>query len=82
MLGFILLTAFGNAYLYHAVISDRINSNITSSWADDGYRVIHALEDVVDLPETIYAEDLWGKTDHNNYFVYQFLPSLYIKKRV
>lgn len=73
----ILLCCFANAYLYHAAVTDRINGNITSSWADDGYRVIKAVEAVTDVPETIYAEDLWGKTDHNNYFVYQFLLNRY-----
>lgn len=75
---YLLITlSFVNAYMYHTFVSDKINSDITREWADDGYRVIKMVEETVELPKTIYVEDLWKKADHFNYYVYQFMLNRY-----
>lgn len=73
----ILCILFINSYFYRSVKWDTLNADICATWVDDGYRTIKAVEEVTELPETIYVEDLWDKKDHNNYYMYQFFLNRY-----
>ena len=73
----VLLVLFLNTYYYHSLKWDALNADICITWADDGYRAAKAVEKSGKLPKVIYVEDLWDKTDHNNFYVYQFLLNRY-----
>lgn len=73
----LVMLSFANAYAYHTFTTDIINADISLAWADDGYRTVKEAEEVAELPKTIYVEDLWNKTDHFNFYMYQFLLNRY-----
>lgn len=73
----ILYLLFLNTYCYHSLRWDDLNADICISWANDGYRTVKAVEKTGNLPKVLYVEDLWDKTDHNNFYVYQFLLNRY-----
>ena len=46
----------------------------------EAYSVIKQLQNKIELPEEIYVADKDGKTDHQNYYYYQFLLNRYTIK--
>ena len=64
-------------YFYNGVIWDYSNSEKNYVKSDAGYRLIEQLEEICDLPNDIYVYDESGMSDHQNYFIYQFMLKEY-----
>ena len=67
-------------YSYNAVNYDAAVSGNNHAAMSEAYSVIKQLQNKIELPEEIYVADKDGKTDHQNYYYYQFLLNRYTIK--
>ena len=64
-------------YIYSSIYFDQNASKKNMMKANSGYALIHKMENFYEIPTELYVYDASDKTDHQIYYMYQFLLNRY-----